>query len=174
MRHFKHPSGDNLNKGVMVVMNGFRLYQVVVVLSSMATISVGCASSRDRGCRDGSCRVSSSAESVPPRRNEMLQTHAAEDTPRGKIQQTCPVTSEKLGSMGPPIPVMVAGKTIQVCCQSCVTAVKKNPGKYLKIVDNEVDNEIGGADAPAPRREASYEPPADPGRDSESLAGHHH
>lgn len=46
-------------------------------------------------------------------------------------QQTCPVTGEDLGSMGPPIPVSIRGRTVWVCCKSCVAALQKNPDKYL-------------------------------------------
>lgn len=145
-------------------MNGFRLSRVVVVVALTATISVGCAASRGRGCRDGSCRVSSGGGSVPPRRSDAVQAHAADETPRGKVQQTCPVTGEKLGSMGPPIPVTVAGKSIQVCCDSCVAAVKKNPNKYLKIVDDE----LALSDTSEVRREAFYDRPASVGRVSGS------
>lgn len=42
-------------------------------------------------------------------------------------QGTCPVTKQKLGSMGKPIRVTVAGRSIWVCCEGCVNAVKANP-----------------------------------------------
>ena len=148
-------------------MNGFRFRRVVVVVALMVTISVGCAASRGRGCRDGGCRVSSGAGSVPPRRSDAVQAHATDETPRGKVQQTCPVTGEKLGSMGPPIPVTAAGKSIQVCCDSCVAAVQKNPNKYLKIVADEV----AVSDTSAVRREAFYDRTADVGRVSRSSGG---
>jgi hypothetical protein len=151
-------------------MNGFRLSRVIVIVALMTTLSVGCASSRGRDCRDGGCRVSSGAGSVPPRRSDAVQAHAADETPRGKVQQTCPVTGEKLGSMGPPIPVTVAGKSIRVCCDSCVAAVKKNPNKYLKIVDDE----LALSDASAVRREAFYDRPVETGRVPPSSASHHH
>ncbi len=51
--------------------------------------------------------------------------------PRTVAAKLCPVTGEKLGSMGPPIPVSVMGKTIYVCCEACVGAVRRNPEKYL-------------------------------------------
>ncbi len=145
-------------------MNGFRFSRVVVVVTLMATISVGCASARGRGCHGGGCRVSSSAGSVPPRRSDVVQAQATDETPQGKVQQTCPVTGEKLGSMGPPIPVTVAGKNIRVCCDSCVAAVKKNPNKYLKIVDDE----LALSDTSEVRREAFYDRPAEAGRSSRS------
>lgn len=46
-------------------------------------------------------------------------------------QTVCPVTGEKLGSMGPPIPVQVKGRTVYVCCEGCVNSLRRNPEKYL-------------------------------------------
>ena len=160
----------SLHKEVEVAMNGFSISRVVVVMALMATISVGCAASRGGGCHGGRCRVSSGAGSVPPRRSDVVQAHATDEAPRGKVQQVCPVTGEKLGSMGPPISVTVGGKSIQVCCNSCVAAVKKNPEKYLKIVADEV----AVSDTSAVRREAFYDRTADAGRVSRSSASHHH
>lgn len=119
-------------------MNGFNLNRVVVAVALTAALSAGCAGSRGGSCRGGSCSVSSAAESLPPRRSEAMQSGVVDSAVRGKAQQNCPVTGEKLGSMGPPIPVSVKGRTIQVCCEGCVSAVRKNPDKYLKIVDDEL------------------------------------
>ncbi|MEZ5940243.1 MAG: hypothetical protein R3C18_02550 [Planctomycetaceae bacterium] len=47
-------------------------------------------------------------------------------------QRTCPVTQEPLGSMGKPIRVSVAGRSIFVCCEGCVSALQRNPQKYLQ------------------------------------------
>lgn len=47
-------------------------------------------------------------------------------------QATCPVTKEKLGSMGKPIRVTVSGRSLWVCCQGCVNAVKSNPREYFR------------------------------------------
>lgn len=47
-------------------------------------------------------------------------------------QQTCPVTQEPLGSMGKPIRVTFGGQSVFVCCEGCVTAVKRSPEKYLR------------------------------------------
>lgn len=51
--------------------------------------------------------------------------------PNQTIQQVCPVTGAKLGSMGSPVPVVVDGQTIYVCCAGCVEKLKQNPEKYL-------------------------------------------
>ena len=147
-------------------MNGFKLIQTIVVMALLATTSVGCVGSRG-GCRKGGCRVLSPAGSVPPRRTETASAS------HGKVQQMCPVTGEPLGSMGDPIPVTVQGRTIQVCCNGCVAAVKKNPEKYLKIIDQE----LAQSDTSEVRREAFYARPANTGRVSQSSGSsvsHHH
>ncbi|MCA9036843.1 MAG: hypothetical protein KDA91_17030 [Planctomycetaceae bacterium] len=53
------------------------------------------------------------------------------------VQRVCAVTGEELGSMGPPIPVTISGRTIQVCCEACVAAVKRNPAKYFAQVESD-------------------------------------
>lgn len=49
-------------------------------------------------------------------------------------QNTCPVTGEDLGSMGPAIPVTVRGQTIYVCCRGCAADVQRDPDPYLAKV----------------------------------------
>lgn len=68
----------------------------------------------------------------------------------------CPVTGDKLGSMGPVIPVLTSigakqpsllgkmfgrkptpGVVIYVCCQDCVAKVRSDPGTYLVRVIGE-------------------------------------
>ena len=62
----------------------------------------------------------------------------ARSTPPITAQRICPVTGEELGSMGPPIPVTISGRTIQVCCDACVTAVRRNPRLYFERVSEEL------------------------------------
>lgn len=45
-------------------------------------------------------------------------------------QGVCPVSGKRLGSMGNPVPVSVAGKTVYACCSSCVKAILSDPQKY--------------------------------------------
>jgi hypothetical protein len=49
-------------------------------------------------------------------------------------QKTCPVTGEKLGSMGSPIKVLVGDKPLYLCCQGCVAKVKNDQETYLAKV----------------------------------------
>ena len=57
-------------------------------------------------------------------------------------QKTCPVTGEELGSHGAAISVAVQGQTVYVCCESCVNAVRRNPGLYL--LKEEVERQAAG------------------------------
>lgn len=152
------------------VMNGFNLVRIVVAVAVATALSAGCAGSRGGGCRGGSCRASSATESPPPNRSEATHARVLNDAPRGLAQQTCPVTGEELGSMGPPIPVNVKGRTIQVCCDGCVAAVRKNPDKYLKIVDDE----LSSSPVPAAQR-SNVEDRAPPSSHGvEGASTHHH
>jgi hypothetical protein len=46
-------------------------------------------------------------------------------------QKVCPVLGHGLGSMGEPFRVVVEGRSVFLCCESCWPALKENPGKYL-------------------------------------------
>jgi Cu(I)/Ag(I) efflux system membrane fusion protein len=46
-------------------------------------------------------------------------------------QRICLVTGDKLGSMGKPVAVEVAGKSLWACCANCEPALKKDPDRYL-------------------------------------------
>ena len=48
---------------------------------------------------------------------------------------TCPVSGAKLGSMGPGATFTYKGQEIRLCCDACVDVVKKDPEKYLKIIE---------------------------------------
>jgi Cu(I)/Ag(I) efflux system membrane fusion protein len=46
-------------------------------------------------------------------------------------QKVCPVTGEPLDSMGGPVRVDVAGRTVFICCKGCEKALRREPEKYL-------------------------------------------
>lgn len=46
-------------------------------------------------------------------------------------QKTCPVTGQPLGSMGPPVEVMIGDQKVLLCCQGCVDPINAAPEKYL-------------------------------------------
>ena len=50
-------------------------------------------------------------------------------------QKNCPVTRAKLGSMGDPIPVEVAGRKVWTCCGACPPKLKASPASYLSRIE---------------------------------------
>ena len=49
--------------------------------------------------------------------------------------KTCVVSGEKLGEMGDPYVWEYQGRQIKFCCEGCVKDFKKDPAKYLKMID---------------------------------------
>lgn len=54
---------------------------------------------------------------------------AAPETP--EAQRICPVTAQKLGSMGDPVPVVVEGHRVWTCCAGCPPKLQASPARYL-------------------------------------------
>ena len=53
------------------------------------------------------------------------------------LQQTCPVTGARLGSMGSPLKVLVGDRPLYLCCASCIEKVKEtseNPSAQPPVV----------------------------------------
>ncbi|MBK7403466.1 MAG: hypothetical protein IPJ41_02235 [Phycisphaerales bacterium] len=49
--------------------------------------------------------------------------------------EKCPVSGEKLGEMGDPHEVVVAGRLVRLCCSKCEKKLLANPVKYLGAID---------------------------------------
>jgi YHS domain-containing protein len=61
---------------------------------------------------------------------------------------TCVVSGEKLGSMGKPVIIKHEGREIRFCCGNCVQEFKKDPAKYLKLLDEAEKKRKTGEKAP--------------------------
>lgn len=149
-----------------VAMNGYGSSPFLLSLALSTAISVGCTTSRGSGCSDGSCRVSPGRGAVQLPRIGKGKAPTDEDARRAQLQKLCPVTGEKLGSMGAPIPVTVKGKRIHVCCESCVATAQSDPEKYLNIVEDEIAITL----AAAVRKETSSDRSTEARRASPSSA----
>ena len=62
--------------------------------------------------------------------------------PTVEQQKTCPVTNLKLGSMGDPLAVDVAGRKVWTCCAACPPKLKAQPAKYLVRLDPAPKDEV--------------------------------
>ena len=49
---------------------------------------------------------------------------------------TCPVSGEKLGTMGDPIVLEAEGSEVKLCCKGCVKRFKADTTKYMEVVRN--------------------------------------
>ncbi len=49
--------------------------------------------------------------------------------------KTCVVSGEKLGEMGDPYVWEYEGREIKFCCKGCVKDFKKEPAKYIKLME---------------------------------------
>ena len=68
---------------------------------------------------------------------------AADPTPRNPtrvdagqaINTVCPVSGDKVGSLGRPVYAEYHGKKIAFCCKDCVKKFYKNPDKYGALAE---------------------------------------
>ena len=70
--------------------------------------------------------------------------------------ETCPISGEKLGSMGDPVDKLYGTTLVRLCCKGCNKAFDKNPAKYAKQVkDARIDRRRGkeAKEAGAPKKE---------------------
>lgn len=76
--------------------------------------------------------VSTSLQAVEARSQPTI---SAKKTIKLYQLKTCIVSNEELGSMGDYIRFVYQNQEIKVCCKPCIKKFKKNPKKYLKLLD---------------------------------------
>ena len=45
--------------------------------------------------------------------------------------KTCPVSGEKLGSMGDPLDILYKNRLVRLCCKGCLKKFRKDPSKFI-------------------------------------------
>src|SRR5438067_943499 len=58
-----------------------------------------------------------------------------EDRELVEAQEWCPETDDRLGSMGPPIKLMIKDKPVFICCGGCKKKAEADPDKTLAKVE---------------------------------------
>jgi hypothetical protein len=114
-----YPVQSGLVPGQAVVTAGAFLLDAETRLNPAAAVSYFGAGSRG------------ASPSATPTARVAPASLSAQDQLIVDRQKLCPVTGQPLGSMGAPVPVVVEGRTVFVCCEGCAEPLKKNPGKYL-------------------------------------------
>lgn len=54
----------------------------------------------------------------------------------------CPVSGESIEGMGELIPLEYNGKIYNLCCKMCAKSFKKDPEKYIKIIEESMEEEV--------------------------------
>ena len=54
----------------------------------------------------------------------------------------CPVSGESIEGMGELVPVEYNGKIYNLCCKMCAKSFKKDPEKYIKIIEESMEEEV--------------------------------
>jgi len=106
----------------------------LVALAAVAVfVLIGCSSQRAANPAaelDGPPAQTSSGESMP----EGLAKLTEAERVAALKQAVCPVTGEKLGSMGKPPMITVDGQKVFLCCAGCEEKLRRDPEKFLAKV----------------------------------------
>ena len=108
----------------------------VLAMLLLAAFSAGCKSGGPAAATTYSAAASPVLAVEPTYPDVQLAARSSGTTrianpPPAADPQFCPVTGAKLGSMGEPVLVQVAGQSVYVCCAGCVEKLKQNPYQYL-------------------------------------------
>lgn len=115
-----------MKRGILIV--------AVFVASAVGAILSGC--SAERPAAEPAAPAMSAETATQSEASEALAKLSPEDRAQAQAQKICPVSDEPLGSMGEPIKVTVDGKSLFVCCESCVDELKANFAEYADEVGN--------------------------------------
>lgn len=69
---------------------------------------------------------------------------SAQNSPEKAVDvknKICPVSGEEVGVMGPAEQYEYKGKIYNFCCASCIDSFKKDPEKYIKIIEKQKEAE---------------------------------
>ncbi len=90
------------------------------------------------GCREASKPVAPASVKTPVQDDVADERAKLSPDERALVdaQEWCVVmTDERLGSMGPPIKVMLKDQPVFVCCKGCKKKAEADPGKSLAKLD---------------------------------------
>lgn len=81
----------------------------------------------------GNCAAKVKAD--PAAAIEKLNAATKEAQEKTYALDTCPISGEKLGTMGDPVEVVVANRLVKLCCDGCKKGLEKDPAAALSKVD---------------------------------------
>ena len=109
-------------------MTSTRLLGALVAM--IVSVTLGCGENNDA---PADAEPESELNGMADNEEEELDFEglSLEDRKLAKAQKVCPVSDQKLGSMGTPIKIEHDGKVIFFCCQMCKPRFEKDPETYL-------------------------------------------
>ena len=109
----------------------------VASVTSLALFLTGCGSAQNGTptAPPNAQHADHGADSEKAERAAAFAKLSDEDRPLAEAQGYCVVTSEPLGSMGPPLKLVVNEQPVFVCCKGCEKKAKSNPDKTLAKVE---------------------------------------
>ena len=113
------------------------------------------------GSKSGGGSVTTARPSTPEDPDATIQAGLASlstaDRPLAEAQKYCPVLSDsRLGSMGAPVKLTVAGETVFICCEGCKSKALADPEATLRKIKQRKDA------PPAPSSPAAVVPEPKP------------
>jgi hypothetical protein len=107
--------------------------RVMICLSGLIVVGLvsGCGAPPAPAPAKGTAQAPAAA--TPPANDpageiaEAIGKLSAEDQVLAKAQGFCAVSEEPLGSMGPPVKLMLNDQPVFVCCEGCNNRAKSNP-----------------------------------------------
>lgn len=104
------------------------------LLDAETRLNPGLAATYFGAARRGgdSARIENATAKILAKAQLALDSLSPDDRMAAARQKVCPVTRKALGSMGAPRKIVVAGKTVFLCCEGCEDAVTSNPAKYVE------------------------------------------
>ncbi len=132
-----YPVLEGLKRGEKIVTSGSFLVDAETRLNPAAgSIYFGGSG----GAQSGRSSVTATRPSTPDDPDVNVQSGLAllspEDRKLAEAQRNCPVLSgSRLGSMGKPVKLTLAGRTVFVCCEVCTPKAVANPKGMLEKLD---------------------------------------
>lgn len=115
-------------------MKMFSLTLMAASVASLALFLTGCGSAPN-GTPAAAPQVQHADHHEKEEQKANIAKLGDEDRPLAEAQGYCAVTAEPLGSMGPPIKLVVNEQPVFVCCKGCEKKAKSNPDKTLAKVE---------------------------------------
>ena len=126
-----YPVLSGLKSGQRVATAGAFLIDAETRLNPSLAASYFGAGQTDKSVTTGDRQTSTAPQRPSPNKSSPPARLSPEDQALADHQRICPVTELPLDSMGGPLPVMVAGRKIFICCAGCESRLLGDPDKYL-------------------------------------------